>query len=238
VDGLTDPPSRPGQKTVVWKYPSPKGARWEKARMVTYDGRLPFAMVTRREYLEYAKGWLQDDIQTEQRAFAKDVERKYPIRPREVQQAELDQTVAKWRAAKFSEAYIQRQIKDNLSDEERRAKAQQGVGRLASQALERVDLALQNSRAEDLQKTAKLRQPNQLPWDFQAFTDDEAYEGSYLVRMTPEYFNGAPSKATPRVITVYVESEAPDGKVLRPAVEDSLKAIDYAVLKALLDGHR
>ena len=238
VDGLTDPPARPNQKTVVWKYPSFKGVRWEKARMLTYDGQLPFSMVTRREYLEYAKGWLDADIQKDRDLFAREVERKYPIRPREVQQAELDQTVAKWRAAKFSEAYIQRQIKDTLSDEERRAQAEQKVGMTSRKGLEYVNRVLAESSDEELKKTAKLRFPDQIPWDFKAFIDDQEYDGSYLVRMKPDYFNGAPGKATPRIITVYFENEVPGNKVLGPAANASLEAIDYQVLKALLDKGR
>jgi hypothetical protein len=150
----------------------------------------------------------------------------------------MAQRVQSWREHKFSEAFIQRQIKDQLSDEQLREQAQAKAGNFSREALARVKQLLTSPDPSDLNAWAKLFQPTDAPRNFKEFLDPRVYYGHFLVKPKDGYMAGAPSKALPRIITVYAENEVPGNKVLKPAMDEALNAIDYSVLRQLLDKSR
>jgi hypothetical protein len=201
--------------------------KWEVERkaewLVTYDGKLPFSYVTRKEYLEKVKEKLS--IKLEQNiASTKDI---VQIRPKAEQEKEKNDMVEMFvKGSARANKYLAEYKTDEQKLEESIKKDKENY----SEAIKIVNNYLAQPETE-LQKTAIITSLTST--DFTGFARENDQYALIVVKDNPAYFNPKLAKDVPQ--TFYISWTL---NYKRPVVfkfyTDMMKNFDFAALKNLL----
>jgi hypothetical protein len=191
-----------------------------RAWLITYDGKLPFAYVTKKEFLEKRKMALLVQMQMEAAGF-KDVLKNNEIEKgyKEVEYKNDPEKLKKYMKMDYTALKIR--YEKLLSNNEKSYKP----------AFDKIDMQLKMA-AEELNQQAIVKQD---PNDHLSylFTKDEDPFGEILIKPNPGYFNKKLPKSSPQFIWVYIRwnHKEPIATKFR---EDIMKAVDFTTLKNML----
>jgi hypothetical protein len=208
-----------GEETATGEYAWIKKVGW----LVTYDGKLPFEYVTRKEYLEKVKEKLALQLK-ENMATSKDV---IQIRPKAEQEKEKNEMVQMFvkgsaRANKYLAEY---KTDEEKLEESLKKNKEDYAGKSAV-----VEKFLRQPEAE-LKKTAII---TSLTWaEFTGFAEENDQYALIVVKDNPAYFNPKLPVTVPQ--SFYIEWTY---EFKRPVMQQAFTAImknfDFDALKKLL----
>ena len=194
---------------------SGKSCMW----LITYDGKLPYSYVTKKEFLEKRKRslftlmensaiGLKDNLKTIELEKTL-TEKEYKSDPEKLKKYVKGYQYTKDKYEKF------------LTDNEKPFKL----------AFENIETQLQMSAEILNQKAIVKRDPNDT-YNY-LFTDDNDKFGEVLIKLNPSYFNKKLSKTVPQFFLIYItwNHNEPIATKFR---EDIISAIDFATLKNML----
>ena len=193
-----------------------KASSW----LITYNGKLPFAYVTKKEFLETQKVILANAMRSASSGF-KDVldrieiekgfkEKEYKNDPEKLKRyMTMDYNDTKARYEKL------------IADNDKKFKP----------AFTKLESQLKMSEAELNQPAIVKQDPN----DHLAFlfTDDNDPMGQVLIKPNPGYFNKKLPRSSPQFFWVYVRANHKE-PVASKFMADIMKAVDFGTLKAML----
>jgi hypothetical protein len=193
--------------------------------LITYDGKLPFEYVTRKEYLLKVKEKLA--IQFEQNiASAKD---NSTIRPKTEQEKEKNEMVEMF--VKGS-ARANKYLAEYKTDEEKLEEIIKKYKEIYAGAMKIADKYLRQPKAE-LKKTAIITLLT--TGDFSGFAQENDQYALIVVKDNPAYFNPKLSKEVPQSFYIrWLITGINKIPVLKQAYTDVMKTFDFAALKNLL----
>jgi hypothetical protein len=191
-----------------------------KAWLITYDGKLPFTYVTKKEFLETRKMILANSMLMSASGF-KDVlnriemekgykEKEYKNDPEKLKRyMKMDYTDTKARYEKL------------MADNEKNYEP----------AFNKVETLLEMPEAELSQPAIVKIDPN----DYLSylFTDDDDPMGQILIKPNPGYFNKKLPKSSPQFFWVYIRANHKD-PIAAKFMADIIKAVDFAALRNML----
>jgi hypothetical protein len=209
-----------GEETETGDYALAKKLGW----LVTYDGKLPFEYVTRKEYLEKVKAKLALQLK-ENIAASKDV---IQIRPKAEQEKEKNEMVEMF--VKGS-ARANKYLAEYKTDEE---KLEESIKRNKEDYAEKlavVEKQLKEPEAE-LKKTAIVNQQTTSD-EFTVFAKENDPYAVIVVKDNPAYFNPKLPVTVPQLFYIKWVYE-----FKRPAMQQAytgvMKNFDFVALKNLL----
>jgi len=215
----------PVQKDGYWWFKEKdEGAGYIPTRtyswLVTYDGKLPFAYVTKKEFLQARKVILKN-AESESARQAKstldgiEIERGYKEKEYKNDPAKLAHYM------KMDYNNIKERYEKLLADNEKRFKP----------AFDKIDALLKMPEAE-LNQPAIVKMD---PHDALAylFVDDEDPMGEVLVKPNPAYFNKKLPRSSPQFFWVSVRANQKD-PIAAKFMTDIMKAVDFTTLKNML----
>jgi hypothetical protein len=193
-----------------------KSSAW----LITYDGKLPFSYVTKKEFLEKRKKALQNLRLISASGFVDvlkgiEIEKKY-------KEAEYKNDAAK----------LQRYMKmDYLPVKENYEKLLANNDKNYKPAFDKIEAQLKLPADELNQQAIVKNDPN----DYLSylFTDDNDGFGKILIKPNPGYFNRKLPRSTPQFFWVYVRANHKEPIATR-FMADIMKAVDFAKLKTML----
>jgi len=191
-----------------------------KAWLITYNGKLPFAYVTKKEFLEARKIILANTMVASASGF-EDVlnriemekgykEKEYKNDPEKLKRyMKMDYTDTKARYEKL------------VADNEKNYKP----------AFSKIETLLKMSEAELNQPAIVKIDPN----DYLSylFTNDDDPMGQILIKPNPGYFNKKLPKSSPQFFWIYVRANHKE-PIATKFMVDIMKAVDFALLKNML----
>lgn len=193
-----------------------KSSMW----LITYNGKLPYAYVTKKQFLEKRKQNLDIEMVTSASGF-KDV----------LKNNEIEKTY-KEAEYKNDPEKLSRYLKmDYQPTRERYEKLLAENDKKYKPAFTRVESLLKMSAAE-LNETAIVKVDPQDHLSY-LFTDDNDPFGKILIQPNPAYFNKKLPRSSPQFFSVYIIGNHKD-PVSRKAMADLIKAVDFEVLKSML----
>ena len=188
--------------------------------LITYNGKLPFAYVTKKEFLETQKVILAN-AQKQSASGFKDVldrieiekgfkEKEYkndPEKLKKYMRMDYDDTKARYEKL--------------LTDNDKKFKP----------AFAKIDTQLKMPEAElNQQAIVKLDPNDNLAY---LFTDDSDPMGQILIKPNPGYFNKKLPRSSPQFFWIYVRANHKE-PIAAKFMADIIKAIDFSTLKNLL----
>ncbi len=188
--------------------------------LVTYDGKLPYTYVTKKEFLEKRRKALVVLMEMSASGF------KDNLKNNEINKG-FKETAYKNDPVKL-EKYMKmdyRQIKDRyekyLADNEKNYKP----------AFEKIDKQLKMPAAElNEQAIVTIDPKDHLSY---LFTDDDDPFGKILIKPNPGYFNKKLAKSSPQFFWVSIRYNHKE-PIATKVREDIMKAVDFAALKNML----
>ena len=191
------------------------GSAW----LITYDGKLPFAYVTKKEFLETQKLILPNSMTGLASHFKNglkniEIEKKF-------KEAEFKNDPEKLKKyMKMDYLPIKENCEKQLADNEKKFKP----------AFDKIEEQLKLP-ADELNKQAIVKMD---PYDHLSFlfTDDSDAFGQVLIKPNPAYFKKLP-KSSPQFFGVYVRGN-PNEPIAAKFMTDIMKAVDFATLKDML----
>ena len=195
------------------------GTGKESQWLITYDGKLPFAYVTKKEFLETRRKILPNSMAELASHFKNglkniEIEKKY-------KETEFKNDPEK----------LKKYMKmDYIPIKERNEKAIADNEKKYQPAFDKIDEQLKLP-ADELNKQAIVKMD---PYDHLSylFTDDNDGFGQVLIKPNPAYFKKLP-KSSPQFFGVYVRA-MPEDPIASKFRTDIMKAVDFAVLKDML----
>ena len=193
-----------------------KSAAW----LITYDGKLPYTYVTKKEFLEKRKRSLSAQMLMSAAGFKDnlkniEIEKGY----KEVEFKNDPEKLKKYMKMDYTDRKLR--YEKLLSDNEKNYKP----------AFDKIETQLKMS-AEELNQQAILKQD---PNDYLSylFTDDDDPFGKILIKPNPGYFNKKLPKSSPQFFWVSItwNHKEPIATKFR---EDIMKAVDFTTLKNML----
>ncbi len=193
-----------------------KSSRW----LITYDGKLPYAYVTKKEFLERMKPTLYNRMQEIAAHFKNTLtnneiakgfkEKEYKNNP-----AKLEKYM------EMEYLQIKERYEKQLADNERSFKP----------AFDKIENQLKMP-ASELNQQAIVKMD---PYDHLSylFTDDDDGFGKILIKPNPEYFNKKIPKSSPQFFSIDVRGNHKDPASAK-FMTDIMKAVDFATLKNML----
>ena len=188
--------------------------------LITYNGKLPYAYVSKKEFLEKRKQNLTAQMQTSASGF-KDVLKNLEIE-RGFKQKEYKDDATK----------LERYMKmDYLSSKDRYEKLLADNEKNYKPALRKVDSLLRLPAAQ-LSQFAIVKQD---PKDHLSylFTNDDDPFGKILIKPNPSYFDKTLPRSSPQFFCVYISGN-PKDPIAAMAMADMIKAVDFTKLKSML----
>ena len=191
-----------------------------KSWLITYDGKLPFAYVTKKEFLEKRRKALSDQMLMSASGFNdvlknNEIEKKY-------KEAEFKNDPEK----------LKKYMKmDYLPGKERYEKLLADNQKEFKPAFDKIDAQLKMPAADlNQQAIVKMDPADGLSY---LFTDDDDPAGKVLIKPNPGYFNKKLPKASPQFFSVYViaDHKEPIGAKF---MTDIMKSVDFDTLKNML----
>lgn len=208
----------PIQKDGYWyfnKISDGFGCTW----LITYDGQLPYAYVTKKEFLEVqnkivAKAMLMSE------SGIKDVLKNNEIGKGFKEKEYKNDPDKLKKYMKMEYLSIKERYEKLLSDNEKDYKP----------AFDKIEKQLKLP-ADELKKQAivKMDPNDHLSY---LFTDDNDGFGQVLIKPNPAYFKKL-SKSSPQFFGVYVRAN-PEDPIAAKFMTDIMKAVDFAALKNML----
>src|SRR4030095_5161820 len=193
-----------------------------KSRMIliTYDGKLPYAYVSKKEFLEKRKQSLSVHKGNEVNRL-KDVLKSIDVEKgfKETEYKNDKDKLEKYMRMDYRP--MKERYEKQLSDVEKKFKP----------AFEKINDALKMPAAE-LAKPAIVKID---PKDYLSylFTDAEDPFAHILIKPNPDYFNKKISKSAPQFFSVYIIGN-PKNPVVARTMADLMAAVDLKALKAML----
>lgn len=191
-----------------------------RAWLITYDGKLPFAYVTKKEFLEKRKLTLSD-LMVESTASFKDnlknieIEKKY----KEVEYKNDPEKLKKYLKMDYldSKARYEKLLAENEKD--------------FKPAFDKIEEQLKLP-VEELNQTAIVKKDPNDDLSY-LFTDDDDPFGDILIKPNPAYFNKKLARSSPQFFWVYIvwDHNAPIATKFR---SDIMNAVDFTLLKNML----
>ena len=188
--------------------------------LITYDGKLPYAYVSKKEFLEKQKHMLLT-------AMPKSIESS-----KESLKQNEEEKVRKQEEYKNDPEKLQRYMKNTyLYNKDRFEKDVIRTEQNYKNALTKIETLLKTPSGELEQPAIVKQDPN----DYLSYlftTDDDAF-GKVLIKPNPGYFNGKLSRSSPQFFLLNVtgnEKEIIAAKVMT----DVMKNFDFTALKNML----
>jgi len=193
-----------------------KSSAW----LITYDGKLPYAYVSKKEFLEKRKEILSNEMLEAGRGF-KDVLDRI-----EIEKGFKDQEY------KNDPAKLSHYMKmDYLPSKERYEKLLADNEKNFKPAFLKIESLLKMSVSEMNQPAIVKQDPNDhLSY---LFTDDNDPFGKVLIKPNPAYFNKKLPRSSPQFFWVYVRGNHKE-KIATRFTTEIVKALDFATLKSML----
>lgn len=193
-----------------------KASAW----LITYNGKLPFAYVTKKEFLETQKVIIGNAMRSAASGF-KDVldrleiekgfkEKEYKNDPEKLSRyMKMDYNDSKARYEKL------------IADNDKKFKP----------AFNKLESQLKKSESELNQPAIVKQDPN----DYLAylFTDDNDPMGQVLIKPNPGYFNKKLPRSSPQFFWIYVRANHKE-PIAAKFMADIMKAVDFAALRNML----
>lgn len=193
-----------------------KSSMW----LVTYDGKLPFAYVSKKEFLEKRKQILSGEMNDAARQ-SKEVLERIEI------EKQYKEKEYKNDAAKLS--YYMKM--DYLPSKERYEKLLAENEQSFKPAFLKIESLLKMPASELSQPAIVKRDPHDhLSY---LFTDDNDPFGKVLIKPNPAYFNKKLPRSSPQFFWVYVRGNHKE-KIAARFTTEIVKAVDFAALKNML----
>ena len=226
AEGFTVMSDMPEQKNGYWYFKdidenigfgmTGKSSMW----LITYDGKLPYAYVSKKEFLEKRKRTLYKEMQ-EMTAGFKDV----------LKNLEMDKGFKETEYKNNPEKLKKYMKMDYLQIKERYEKLLADNEITYKPAFDKIDAQLKMPAAElSQQAIVKIDPYDHLSY---LFTDDNDSFGKILVKPNPGYFNNKLPKSSPQFfwINLVYNHKEPIATQFR---EDIIKSVDFATLKNML----
>ena len=191
-----------------------------RAWLITYDGKLPFSYVTKKEFLEKRKLALSDRMLMSASGF-KDI-----LKNKEIEKG------FKEKEYKNDPEKLKKYMKmDYLSIKERYEKLLADNEKTYKPGFEKIDEQLKLP-ADELNKQAivKMDPHDRLSY---LFTNDDDGFGKILIKPNPGYFNKKLPRSSPQFFYVYVRANHKE-PIAAKFMTDIMKAVDFATLKSML----
>lgn len=188
--------------------------------LITYDGKLPFAYVTKKEFLEKRKTALLLQMQmatTSYKDNLKNIEMEKGYK--EVEYKNDPEKLKKYMKMDYTDSKIR--IEKSIADNEKEFKP----------AFDKLEKQLKFSSEELNQQAIVKQDPNDnLSY---LFTDDDDPFGEILIKPNPGYFNKKLPKSSPQFFAVNVIWDPNESKATKFR-NDIMKAVDFTTLKNML----
>jgi hypothetical protein len=193
-----------------------KSSKW----LITYSGKLPYAYVNKKEFLEKRKELLADQMVQSASGF-KDV-----LKNKEIEKS------FKEKEYKNDPEKLNRYLKmDYLPIKERYEKLVADNEGTYEPALNKIETQLKMS-ATELSQPAIVKND---PHDHLSFllTDSNDPMGKVLIKRNPSYFNTKLPRSSPQLFSVHIRGN-PNDPMASKAMADIMKAVDFSTLKNML----
>jgi hypothetical protein len=194
--------------------------RKSSAWLITYNGKLPFSYVTKKEFLETRKIILNNAMQQSASGFKNvlknlEIEKGY----KQVEYKSDPDKLNKYMKMDYldSKARYEKYLADNEKN--------------YRPAFNKIEAQLKMSAAE-LNQPAIVKMDPADPFSY-LFTEDNDPFGQVLIKPNPGYFNKKLPKSSPQFFWIYLagkEKEAIAGKFM----SDIMKAVDFTFFKNML----
>jgi hypothetical protein len=189
-------------------------------RLITYDGKLPFAYVSKKEFLEKRKKILSVQMGYSSSSFKEtldniEIEKKYKV-------AEFKNDPDK----------LQKYLKmDYQPRKDRYGKLLVENEKSYQPAFAKIEALLKMPTAELSQGAIVKMDPHDNGLSY-LFTDDNDPFGKVLVKPNPTYFKKLP-KSSPQFFWIYMKGD-PKDPIAAKAMIDIMNAVDFINLKTML----
>lgn len=193
-----------------------KSSAW----LITYDGKLPYAYVTKKEFLEKRQGILSN-LMLSSAASIKDVLKNIEIEKKYKEVEYKNDPEKLKRYMKMDYLPTKERYEKLLADNEEKYKP----------AFDKINTQLKMSAAELNQQAIVKNDPNDhLSY---LFTTDEDDFGKVLIKPNPGYFNKKLPKSSPHFFWVYIRGNHKE-QLAAKFMKDVMKAVDFVTLKNML----
>ena len=188
--------------------------------LITYNGKLPYAYVTKKEFLETRKIILTNQRLMSASGF-QDV-----LKNNEIEKG------FKEKEYKNDPEKLNKYMKMSyLSTKERYEKLLRDNEKDYQPAFEKIEAQLKTAASELNQPAiVKIDPHDHLSY---LFTDDDDPFGQILIKPNPAYFNKKLPGSAPQFFSIYIRGNQKD-PVVAKFMSDIIKAVDFAALKNLL----
>lgn len=190
------------------------------AWLITYDGKLPFGFVTKKEFLEKRKRAISDQMLMSASGFKDklknlEIEKKY----KEAEYKDNPEKLKKYMKMEYLEPRTR--YEKLLTDNDKRYKP----------AFDKIDEQLKLPADELNEQAIVKNDPNDhLSY---LFTDDNDIFGKILIKPNPGYFNKKLPRSSPQFFWVNVSGNHKE-PIAAKFMTDIMKAVDFAALKNML----
>ena len=191
------------------------------AWLVTYDGKLPFAFVTRKEFLEKKKINLTNSIQEAAVGLKDDL--KNLEKEKGLEEVEYKNDPEKLAKYLRGYNYTKDKYEKFLADNEKKYKPE----------FDKIEKLLKMSPEELNQKAIVKLDPNAELDASYLFTDDNDPFCEILIKPNPGYFNKKLPRSSPQFFWVNVTWDNNE-PILSKFREDIMKSVDFIALKNML----
>ena len=193
-----------------------KSSSW----LITYNGKLPYAYVTKKEFLETRKIILANE-KRESASSSQDV----------LDRLEMEKGF-KEKEYKDDPEKLKKYMKMDYTDsKERYEKLLRENEKTYKPAFEKIETQLKMPAAELSQPAIVKMDPND--GMSYLFTDDDDPFGQILIKPNPGYFNNKLPKSAPQFFWVYVRASDKE-PIAANFMSDIIKAVDFSQLKNML----
>ena len=188
--------------------------------LITYDDKLPWSYVSKKEFLEKRKEILTAQMLESSSGF-RDI-----LKNKEIEKG------FKEKEYKNDAAKLERYMRmDYLSTKDRYEKLLADNEKNFRPAFSKVESQLKMSASELAEPAIVKKDPND-PLSY-LFTDDGDPNGRVLIKPNPSYFNKKLPRSSPQFISVAMVGNGKD-PIAAKAMADIMRAVDFDLLKNML----
>ena len=188
--------------------------------LITYDGKLPYAYVTKKEFLEKRKSILATQMLSSA-AGVKDVLARLEMEKgfKETEFKNDPARLKKYMTMDYLQ--IKARYEKQLAENDKTYKP----------AFTKIETLLRMP-SNELTQPAVVKNDPQDPLSY-LFTNDDDPFGKVLIKPNPAYFNKQISKSSPQFFWIFIEGSHKDS-IAAKFMTDIMKSVDFAALKAML----
>lgn len=216
VDAFTLIDEWPVQTDKGWYWKEGAGNQVNYRYVISREGKIPFARITKKEYAERQKEYFQKKIQQAEVVYAERLKSSEESYARLKKISEKDANTFK----EQNKIQIEQERKINTA--------------FYSRTLPQLDKFLQTADAKTLSEPAIVDHIKGSE-EFSGFVEAGHINARWAVKPDPEYFNPQLPKSSPQFFTVhFYVYESAEGTIHQAAMNDFLKELDFNALKAML----